>query len=29
MTVNESMMKRFGYWEEAINQINNNGKQKI
>ena len=22
MTVNESMMKRHGYWEEAINQIN-------
>tara|TARA_R110000868_G_scaffold82148_2_gene232094 strand:- start:789 stop:1670 length:882 start_codon:yes stop_codon:yes gene_type:complete len=29
MTINESMMKRFGYWEEAINQIDNNGKQKI
>lgn len=29
MTVNESMMKRFGYWEEAMNQINKNGKQKI
>ncbi|MEL1239869.1 sulfotransferase domain-containing protein [Flavobacterium flavipallidum] len=23
MTVNESMMKRLGYWEETINQLNN------
>lgn len=27
MTVNESMMKRFGYWDEAVNQIKSkNGK---
>ena len=26
MTVNESMMKRFGYWDEAVKQIKINGK---